>query len=262
MTRSDIEAGADLPSVPPVRLRLLTAVSGVVGAGQASMCGSLLVAVAGVQGEGERGEEVTAGLSRITRSEQAFARAAQSAGLTAAIADIPEQRQSLPVIADGLLVASLAQIGCGETGQGPALLLLIACLAGESKRCGMTSAGLRVLVAGKQALANPVECVGFPAPVADLLEQRQGRLVAGKSLIMAIQAVAYPAQPDEGVSLAIPVAKLARESNVPLVMHDYLLVAALRVVIAREVGRRQDGSIRRRSELPVEGESVLLVPQT
>ena len=166
----------------------------------------------------------------VTRAEQAFSRTGQGVSLAVAIAYFPEERKGLLVRADRFGVVALAQIGGGEAGQGVAVLLPIADLARQSKRCRMTGAGLRVLVAGDQAFAHPVKGVGFPAPVADFPEQRQGFLVISNGPFRPAQTMAYPAKRDQVVGFAVPVAELARQGNVPLVVHDYLLVAALRVV--------------------------------
>lgn len=114
------------------------------------------------------------------------------------------------------MLAGLAGIagGVASFGQAPlgaGLLVAVAGAAGQGERSGVPVVCLAGLAGGQQGFPRPVERLGFPAGVADVLVQGQGLLTVTGGLTVKALTVAGLAEAVKDSGLFMPVAGLAGE---------------------------------------------------
>src|SRR5215469_692751 len=105
-----------------------------------------------------------------------------------------------PVLLPGLMLAGCVA-GAGQAVLGAGLLVAVTGPAGQRERGVVAGQCLARLAGRQQRFPGAVECLGFPAPVADLPVERQRFLLVAGRLIMMAEPVADVAEPHQGTCL-------------------------------------------------------------
>jgi hypothetical protein len=116
-----VEFGEEGERLLPVVPGAVGVAAGVVGVGEAVVGAGLLVPVADLLGDGERGGVLGTGMAGSAIGEKGLAQAVERGGLAATVPDLAEQGEGLLVVVGGLPVAAQPPMDYTEIGQRVAL---------------------------------------------------------------------------------------------------------------------------------------------
>src|SRR5580700_10937658 len=236
----DAQAGVDVQGLFPVFAPGIVLAGGVACMGKPVVRAALLIAVARLAGQRQRGVMAGECLAGPAGGQVGFPASVERRGLSARIADLLVEGQCVLMEARGPVKLTLPVRDRAEPGQRAGLFPLAAGLTGEGERGEVEAASLVVLAGTEHGLPGAVEGLGFTITVGRLLEQFQRLPVAADCLVILAPAVADRAEPGQRPRLDTPAAEFVGQGKGLRLVVGGPPVLALPVVDLSQVGQRDD----------------------